>query len=98
MVIVQFTIMIVVVQLSEILTGNFGGLKHMDTLIFTDLLVMKVKNVLVNGINDTNLTFKQFFDITKCIYCTLTDTEPTYTTSNNIQYYCDTITIMKCSI
>ena len=53
-----------------------------------------MKHVLVtNWTDDTNLTFRQF---TRYIYCTFTDTEPTYTTSNDIQYYRDTISIVTC--
>ena len=42
----------------------------------------------------TLLLGNSFFDITRYIYCTFTDTEPTYTTSNDIQYYHETIAIV----
>ena len=44
--------------------------------------------------NETNDTYQPYF--TRCSYCTFTDTESTYTTSNDNQYYCDTIAIVTC--
>ena len=49
---------------SEVLTGNFGSLKHMETFNFQtsfpdysiDLLVLKVKHVLT-GTDDTKLIY-----------------------------------------